>query len=289
MEYQKEFPLISFVIPVFNSERTIKRCLESIKFQKYPNFEIIVVDNGSTDNTIEIVQMYTNKIYHDFGNLGSVRQTGVDNSNGEIIGIFDSDVYLSHDMWLINAVKIFCDNKNITTIWPKNVAPPEGPMFQKMYFNVGNLILENRMLNKKGVVGGSGLILKKAIDSVGGYSNDVHWGEDFDLALKLNKKGYEIVFFQEPVFHDTDMGLSIKKFIKKQIIGASSLTINSQEKMNLSIQDILIENLFIGSRGMINGLILEKDISWLFFPILLFLRFYIYFSLTLMKFVGFFK
>ena len=73
------------------------------------------------------------------------------------------------------------------------------------------------------------------------------------------------------------------------IINKGHASANDIKKLIRTIQDIVKENLFIGFRGMMNGLIHEKDISWLFFPILLFLRGFIYLSLTLMKFVGFYR
>ncbi len=59
-----ENPLVSVIIPTYNSSRTLEKCLESIKNQTYKNVEIIVVDNNSTDNTKEIAKKYTGKAYN---------------------------------------------------------------------------------------------------------------------------------------------------------------------------------------------------------------------------------
>jgi glycosyltransferase involved in cell wall biosynthesis len=57
-------PLVSLIIPTYNSSKTIEDCLKSIKNQNYENIELIVVDNNSKDNTKEIALKYTNKVYN---------------------------------------------------------------------------------------------------------------------------------------------------------------------------------------------------------------------------------
>jgi glycosyltransferase involved in cell wall biosynthesis len=57
-------PLVSVIIPTYNSSRTLKKSLESIKNQTYENIEIIVVDNNSKDNTKDIALEYTDKVYN---------------------------------------------------------------------------------------------------------------------------------------------------------------------------------------------------------------------------------
>ena len=56
-------PLVSVIIPTKNSSKTLTQCLDSIKNQDYENIEIIVVDNHSKDNTLEIAKCYTNTVY----------------------------------------------------------------------------------------------------------------------------------------------------------------------------------------------------------------------------------
>jgi glycosyltransferase involved in cell wall biosynthesis len=281
-------PMVSFVIPTFNSERTLDHCLSSISNQDYPEIELIIVDNGSSDQTIEIAKKYTQKIYYDSGKLGSVRQTGIEHASGEVIGNFDSDNYLPYDKWLLNSIKYFSCNDGIGTVWPRNIAPPNRPLFMKMYLNFGNLLLEDRIKRKRGIVGGGcALILKKAIDDVGGIDRDVHWGEDFNLAKKLKDKGYKLVYLRDPIYHDTDMGLSIEKFVKKQILGATAFTKDNFQSMGLSITEIFHEQIIIGTMGMIRGIIKERDISWLLFPFLLFLRLIIYGLIFTKKYMKF--
>lgn len=268
---------VSLVIPTFNSERTLDECLSSIANQDYPDIEIIVVDNGSTDQTVEIAKKYTKNIYFDNGKLGSVRQTGIENATGEIVGSFDSDNYFPYNKWLLNSLKYFSYSDDIGTVWPKNIAPPNRPLFMKMYLNFSNLLLEDRIKRRRGIVGGGcALFLKKAIDDVGGIDRDVHWGEDFNLAKKLKDKGYKLVYVKDPIYHDTDMGLSMKKFVKKQILGANAFTKDNFQSTNLSIAEIFYEQVIIGMKGMVKGIIKDKDISWFLFPLLLTLRSVVY-------------
>ena len=96
-------PLVSIVIPVYNVQRYILKCLESITAQTYQNLEVLIVDDGSTDNSSTIINEYilgkSNYIYirQDNLGLGGARNTGIANSHGEFILFPDSDDWLHED------------------------------------------------------------------------------------------------------------------------------------------------------------------------------------------------
>src|SRR3972149_6482557 len=101
---------ISVVVLTKNSEKHIDKCLKSIITQNYPDFEVIVVDAESKDQTLDIIYLrFINKIklisVPSNTSIGKARQIGVDNSQGEIIAFIDSDVELPHKDWLINMIQ----------------------------------------------------------------------------------------------------------------------------------------------------------------------------------------
>lgn len=89
-------PLVSVIIPTYNRAKTIGRTIESILLQSYDNFEIIIVEDGSKDETISILQQYTDKrlrvICHDVNKgVTAAKNTGLNNIRGEWFTILDSD------------------------------------------------------------------------------------------------------------------------------------------------------------------------------------------------------
>ena len=107
-------PIVSFCIPTKNNEDTIEKCLQSIVNQKYPQIEIIIVDGYSSDNTINIAKKFTNQIYFEKGLLGLARQKSIEYANGPIIALFDADIEIPHNNWLINAVSCFNYDESIS-------------------------------------------------------------------------------------------------------------------------------------------------------------------------------
>lgn len=86
---------VSVIIPTYNSSRYIKEAIESVIHQTYKDFEIIVVDDGSTDNTREILKQYGNIIRYFYQrNKGSqaARLHGLNNAVGKYIALLDADV-----------------------------------------------------------------------------------------------------------------------------------------------------------------------------------------------------
>lgn len=95
---------ISVVIPCYNCEKYIGRCLDSIVRQTYSNLEIIVVNDGSTDNTQAVLSNYVNDvrircITQENGGEAAARNTGIEAATGEYIGFVDSDDYIEYDMY----------------------------------------------------------------------------------------------------------------------------------------------------------------------------------------------
>lgn len=94
-------PLISVIIPIYNVDKYLKECLESLKKQTYPNLEIIMVNDGSTDNSETICKEYEQKQSNFYyynktnGGLSDARNYGLEKATGEYIGFIDSDDYVS--------------------------------------------------------------------------------------------------------------------------------------------------------------------------------------------------
>ncbi len=99
-------PLISVLVPVYNIERYIGICLESIVKQKYRNLDVVVVDDGSTDRSGEICDLYAKKdsritvVHKENGGLVSARKTAMRIAQGQYIGYVDGDDWISPDYYL---------------------------------------------------------------------------------------------------------------------------------------------------------------------------------------------
>lgn len=99
----KKVNLVSVVVPVYNVEKYLKKCIESILRQSYDNFELIIVDDGSTDSSGKIcdeIKSIDNRItvYHkENGGLSDARNYGIDRANGDYITFIDSDDYIHED------------------------------------------------------------------------------------------------------------------------------------------------------------------------------------------------
>ncbi|WP_071188886.1 glycosyltransferase family A protein [Trichormus sp. NMC-1] len=88
-------PKISVIIPVYNSEKTVAETLDSVLAQTYGDLEVIIVDDGSTDKSIEICRQFNDeriKIVHQQNRgLAGARNTGIRHAQGEFLGFVDSD------------------------------------------------------------------------------------------------------------------------------------------------------------------------------------------------------
>lgn len=110
--------LISIIIPVFNSEKTLSRCLDSVLKQTYKNIEIILINDGSTDNSLKICKEYEKKdrrikvIDKNNEGIATSRNIGIKSSKGKYIGFIDSDDFIESNMYEVlykNLIKYNAD------------------------------------------------------------------------------------------------------------------------------------------------------------------------------------
>ena len=106
-------PLISVIVPVYNVEQYLPRCLDSIINQTYTNLEILLIDDGATDNSGKICDEYAQKdnrirVFHkENGGQASARNLALDNATGEYVAFVDSDDYIEKEMYqkLLSAIQ----------------------------------------------------------------------------------------------------------------------------------------------------------------------------------------
>lgn len=106
-------PLISIIVPVYNAEKTLNRCVDSILLQPFTDWELLLIDDGSKDSSGDICDEYARKdprikVFHkENGGVSSARNVGLDNAKGEWI------TFVNSDDWIVNnALDIDYDEVN---------------------------------------------------------------------------------------------------------------------------------------------------------------------------------
>ena len=96
---------VSVIVPVYNAEKYIKRCLDSILAQSYRYFEVLLIDDGSTDNSGKICDEYAlndnriRVIHKENSGVSATRNIGITEAKGDYIAFVDSDDYIRSDMF----------------------------------------------------------------------------------------------------------------------------------------------------------------------------------------------
>ena len=131
-------PLVSVLIPVYNVEKYLSRCLESIVKQTLTQIEIICVNDGSTDGSLEILEKYQKEdsriiiINKENGGLPSARNAGLDRAKGKYVGFVDSDDFVEPNMFE-KLYRTAEDEKSEIVICGANVFPEEPRASQWLY------------------------------------------------------------------------------------------------------------------------------------------------------------
>ena len=203
MKNNKQTPKVSVIIPVYNEEKYILKTLNAINFQSYSNFEVVVVNNASTDASDEIINHFIQKNSSSIPFLYKIeykqgtnyaRECGRNIASGEIIALLDADCIPSYN-WISNGVK---------KLQKKEVIAATGAYFyydaswllrvfslasQLTIFKIVNNIIQYR---KRGaiLIGGNAFIKTELLDLIGGFNTNLtFYGDDIDMAVKLSKLG----------------------------------------------------------------------------------------------------
>lgn len=190
---------ISIIVPCYNQSEYLADALDSILAQTYPNWECIIVNDGSTDNTGQIAEKYTatdtrfKYLYKENGGLSSARNAGIKIGVGEYILPLDADDKIG-PYYIEKALNVFNEDSTVTLVYSK-----------AKLFGINNHIWNLRPytykeLLKSNMIFCSAIFKKSDFDNCGGYDNELKTGfEDWDLYIRmLNEKS---IVFQLQDFH----------------------------------------------------------------------------------------
>lgn len=202
----KDKPLVSVIIPTFNSEKFLERCLRSVKAQKYPQFEVITVDNFSRDRTGDIARKCGVKVVLYKEGRSGARNFGADYARGEFVFFVDSDMELTP--FVISECIATAEKCGFDAVIVPEVSVGEGfwarcKTLEKACY-IGDDLIEAARLYKKSV-----------FEKVGGYDLELEAGEDWDLNQRIMKAGYRIGRTDRVIKHNEGR-LSLRETVLKK-------------------------------------------------------------------------
>ncbi len=213
------WPRISVVVCSYNGSRTIRECCEGLQELEYPNFEVIVVNDGSTDSMAEIVKEFDGFRLINTQNRGlsSARNTGLEATTGEIVAYIDDDAR-PDPRWLTYLAATFLKMEHVGVGGP-NIAPPgDGLIAECVAHSPGgpvHVLLSDR--EAEHIPGCNMAFRKNALQAVGGFDPQFRIaGDDVDLCWRLQQRGWTLGFSPAAMVwhHPRD---SVKAYLKQQL------------------------------------------------------------------------
>ncbi len=201
-------PKVSIVITTKNESGHIELCLQSIKDQTYRNIEIIVVDNGSRDQTKEIAKRYTKRVFDAGPERSAQRNFGAKKARGRFLLFLDADMILTPDV-VARCAKITQKNDYIAVVVPEKSFGSgfwaKCKALERSYYEHVDWIESARFFQKK------------AFDSIGGYDEALTGPEDFELPQRIKARfgNHAVGRITAYILHDEGK-LSLAKLLRKK-------------------------------------------------------------------------
>jgi teichuronic acid biosynthesis glycosyltransferase TuaG len=193
-------PLVSVVIPAYNSARYIAESIRSVQEQIYSNWELVVVDDGSTDETAGIVRDFSRTdarvkyVFQENGGQASARNTGIRDSRGDLIAFLDSD-----DLWFPEKLELQTaklEEAGADVVFSDVVILYEGGEEENVFFKIpfGRRVgaeMFGLLLETNGIPMASVLARRESLEIAGLFDEDRKYQncEDYELWIKLARKG----------------------------------------------------------------------------------------------------
>ena len=204
-------PRISVVIPAFNAASVVTQTLESVQSQTFQDFEAIIVDDGSTDETAAVVRRFcgADPRFHFVSQLhagvSAARNKAIERARGEFIAFLDAD-----DIWfpkkLACQIEMFREDPQANFVytnffrwdgadgfsaWYNDDQPlPEGDVSRKLVFNVSYACAASMS---------TAMVRREAFDRTGGFDLEFAMGEDWDMWLRMAEQGLWVRGIREPL------------------------------------------------------------------------------------------
>ncbi|OIP68988.1 MAG: glycosyl transferase family A, partial [Oscillatoriales cyanobacterium CG2_30_40_61] len=183
-------PKISVVIPVYNGEKTIQKTIESVLKQTWQDFELIVINDGSQDATLEILSSIQDPrlqiLSYDNAGLASSRNRGIDQAQGEFISFLDAD-----DLWTSDKLEAQFQalqehpEAAVAYSWTDYIDQLSQFLHSGRHITINGNVYQHLLVNNFLENGSNPLIRKQALNQVGKFDTSLKAGEDWDMWLRL--------------------------------------------------------------------------------------------------------
>lgn len=203
-------PLFSVIMPVYNAEKTLSRSIESVLNQNIKDFELIIVNDGSTDDSLSIIEFYLNTnnniilINQKNSGPGIARNNGISNSHGEYICFLDADDFWSNDFFdvVLNAsegrtadyiyIEMARETEDGRVLARSNVAANKGLTKQQMLC---------RQMTGKMPWGMSKVIKRELVERINTRFQNLTVGEENIFSYELLKASSKVAFVDKVIYH----------------------------------------------------------------------------------------
>ena len=196
-------PLVSVIVPAYNVERYVETCLQSILDQSYQNFEIIVVNDGSSDNTGEVIQSFHDEriSYYSQENMGvsKARNSGITLAKGDFIALLDADDWWHEDK-LEKQLKVLSDASIDVSYTDQYLTDEDGRKFDSSKVNGVSGDITDQIISGNFVNTSSAIIRKSFLDKIWAkYDESYPVCEDWFFWFFLAINGAKFHFLDERI------------------------------------------------------------------------------------------
>jgi len=190
-------PPISVVVATYNGASTLRTCLRSLADLRYPDYEIIVVDDGSTDDTARVLTAFpeVKVVRQENQGLSAARNAGIQKATGELIAFTDSDCYVDPD-WLYHLALAFQDSGHAGMGGPNLTPREDGPWQRAVALAPGHATHVLLDFDEAEHVPGCNMAFRRdVLETLGGFDPQFRKaGDDVDLVWRLRDLGHTVGF-----------------------------------------------------------------------------------------------